>query len=96
MVGRQNFGGFQMPDRLEKTMSMFWRAILRGILMRRAPEVSIDKIGQLDRLVDPQSAVELRDIVGSELVEFGITEGEINEWGILCDELISHIGPLPD
>ena len=85
-----------MPDRLETTMSMFWRAILLGILKRRAPEVSSSQIGQLDRLADPLFANELRAIVRSELVEYGITDGEINEWGILCDELIDHIGPLPD
>jgi hypothetical protein len=77
-------------------MSMFWRAILLGILKRRAPDVSIGQIRQLDRFADPQFAMELRDIVGSEIADFGITDGEINEWGILCDELIDQIGPLPD
>ena len=85
-----------MPDRLDTTMAMFWRAILLGILKRRAPEVSIVQVGKLGSLPEPLFANKLRDIVCEELVEFGVTDGEINEWGILCDELISQIGPIPD
>ena len=85
-----------MADRLETMRSMIWRAILISILKRRAPGVSIGNVAQLDHLADPQFANELRDIVGTEIADCGITDGEINEWGILCDDLIDHIGPIPD
>ena len=41
---------------------------------------------------DPGYADRLKALIGTELADEGVTDGEINEYGRECDDLIDAIG----
>ena len=64
-------------------------------LSRHSPRL-VEKLGQLDSgLLDPDTINEMRDAVGSELVNEGLnTHDEPNKYGLHLENLINRLASL--
>jgi hypothetical protein len=78
-----------------RTWSDLEKQTLRKIVEVQRPELLGDLDTALRSGYTPKQVREIRDAVGDELAENGVTNGEINDWGIICEDFLARIGPLP-
>ena len=71
-----------------------WKEQLLDIVRRRKPDLMLELRQGLQTGFTGEQVAVFRGIVGDELAEKGMTDGELNEWGLQCDDLIDKIGPL--
>ncbi len=71
------------------------KELLIEIVRKRQPAlVEVVEAG-LKRGFSPDYVRPIEELVGDELIEHGITDGEVNDYGIVVDDIIGMIGPLP-
>ncbi|HEV2878539.1 MAG TPA: hypothetical protein VGW96_03065 [Candidatus Eremiobacteraceae bacterium] len=66
---------------------------LQKIIETQRPELHGDVELGLESGFTPKQVREIRDAIADERSENGMTNGEINEWGKMCDDFIERIGP---
>jgi len=68
---------------------------LRKIIEVHRPELLRDFDHGMQSGFEANQVEDIRDAVRDELEENGLTNGEINEWGKICDDFVERIRPLP-